>query len=262
MSLPGYLRQPCNLLLRVHRLSLRNDVVIRNAVRQQVVASHAALGLPRIQVAPPAQRNHQRSDPLPIKLDRMVQPRMQHRRRPARILRRPEHRDRIRRPRLVIRSHRVDLEIQPAKPPHHRQHRHPHHNPQPPPLRRSPPVCLRCRTGGSGTHSRRNFIGTGLQCSSSPNPALNVRAELQTIRQPPVCLLPPPETSPISCVSFRVCHSRPRLSFSPHVGHSHPTFVFPQGIPFCPPSRPIIAHSPAPRARHRGMLSVRTCAAP
>ena len=123
MPRPRNLRQLGHLLLGIHRLRLRNNLVVRHAVSQQVIAPHAALGHAQIAVAAAAQRDHQRRDLLPVQLHRMVQPRMQHRRWPPGVLRRAKHRNRVRRPSLILPSNRFDLEVEPAKPAQRHQQR-------------------------------------------------------------------------------------------------------------------------------------------
>ena len=108
-------RQPLRRFLGVVALRLRNDRLFRHAVRQQIIVSHAALGVPIRGIAPSQSDNHRRQSPL-IQFQRMIEPRPQHRGRTTVIFRSAKHRNRICGPRLIAMRVVPNLPIHPQHP--------------------------------------------------------------------------------------------------------------------------------------------------
>ena len=66
----------------------------------QIVGARAGLGEPIARLLAAGDDDHRR-DASPVQIDRVIEPRREHRRRPAVVLRGAEHDDRLRRPRVV-----------------------------------------------------------------------------------------------------------------------------------------------------------------
>ena len=113
-------RQPHRLLARVDRPCVSAIIALSAAPRssQQVVPSppHPPSCLNPYPPPPPQRHNPPAQSCRFIQRNRPVQPRVIHRRRPPVILRRPKHRNRIRRLRLVLARHPVNRMHDPRTP--------------------------------------------------------------------------------------------------------------------------------------------------
>ena len=85
--------------------------VARHAVLHQVRAAHAALGEDRVAARAARGQDARRQFPR-VEIERMIQPRAQHRRRPAAILGRAQHQDDVGRLGLIARALLLDPQRQ------------------------------------------------------------------------------------------------------------------------------------------------------
>ena len=177
------------------------NLVIRNPIGQQIIASHPALGLSPVAVRATAQRNHQRRHVLAVQLHHAwFQLSMQHRRcsrpeysaAPNHHSRRAARKVRASRPSLIAVRYILDLHIQPPKPHQHAQQQHAQQSPQQQPPRRLTAVPVRSRTGRV-SHGRKSVHrGTTMRQRSHSAAKRRERLELTQYR-----LVPPSAANPL-----------------------------------------------------------------
>ena len=107
--LPGNGCQAGSGLFCVGALGLSNDLILRDPMGEKVVMADAPFGISR----PPAtaQGNHQGSEALAIKYERMVKTSAQNRRRAAIVFRCAKNRDGVGRTRLIVGGVEMNLPV-------------------------------------------------------------------------------------------------------------------------------------------------------